>query len=100
MALTVEWSVGGPPDVGSVGAVRRPGRDVPCRCVCWFPQRDDTGEIVAVEVMRGRHKEIDGGENKQGETPHQTVDCSAPTTASRLMAATSSKSTPSTWSRR
>ncbi|ENE2335260.1 phage major tail tube protein, partial [Salmonella enterica] len=31
-------------------------------------QRDDTGEIVAVEVvMRGRHKEIDGGENKQGE---------------------------------
>ena len=31
-------------------------------------QRDDTGEIIAVEVvMRGRHKEIDGGENKQGE---------------------------------
>ena len=28
----------------------------------------DTGEIIAVEVvMRGRHKEIDGGENKQGE---------------------------------
>ncbi|MBN3083358.1 phage major tail tube protein, partial [Pectobacterium polaris] len=31
-------------------------------------QRDDTGEIAAVEVvMRGRHKEIDGGESKEGE---------------------------------
>ncbi|MBG6248731.1 MULTISPECIES: phage major tail tube protein [Symbiopectobacterium] len=31
-------------------------------------QRDDTGEIITVEVvMRGRHKEIDGGESKQGE---------------------------------
>nr|EMA1793626.1 phage major tail tube protein [Cronobacter turicensis] len=29
---------------------------------------DDTGETVAVEVvMRGRHKEIDSGEGKQGE---------------------------------
>ncbi len=33
-------------------------------------QRDDTGETVAVEVvMRGRQKEIDTGEGKQGETP-------------------------------
>ena len=32
-------------------------------------QRDDTGAISAVEVvMRGRHKEYDGGENKQGES--------------------------------
>lgn len=31
-------------------------------------QRDDTGEVVAVEVsMRGRIKEIDTGEGKQGE---------------------------------
>ena len=45
-----------------------PGADaVPLRFAGSY-QRDDTGEIVAVEVvMRGRHKEIDGGENKQGE---------------------------------
>lgn len=32
-------------------------------------QRDDTGEVQAVElVVRGRHKEIDGGELKTGES--------------------------------
>ena len=41
-------------------------------------QRDDTGEISAVEiVMRGRHKEFDGGENKQGEsgTTKMSTEC-------------------------
>ena len=39
----------------------------------------DTGEISAVEVvMRGRHKEYDGGENKQGEsgTTKIATECS------------------------
>lgn len=32
-------------------------------------QRDDTAEVMAVEVVvRGRHKEIDGGDNKQGDS--------------------------------
>ncbi|WP_336654321.1 phage major tail tube protein [Leclercia adecarboxylata] len=32
-------------------------------------QRDDTGEVQAVElVVRGRHKEIDSGEHKQGDS--------------------------------
>ena len=41
-------------------------------------QRDDTGAISAVEVvMRGRHKEYDGGENKQGEsgTTKMSTEC-------------------------
>ncbi|ENT9616309.1 phage major tail tube protein, partial [Salmonella enterica] len=67
-ALTVEWSVGGLPDVALWAQYAAPGADaVPLRFAGSY-QRDDTGEIVAVEVvMRGRHKEIDGGENKQGE---------------------------------
>ncbi|HDP7393992.1 MULTISPECIES: phage major tail tube protein, partial [Enterobacteriaceae] len=32
-------------------------------------QRDDTGEVQAVElVVRGRHKEVDSGEWKTGES--------------------------------
>lgn len=32
-------------------------------------QRDDTGEVQAVElVVRGRHKELDSGEHKQGDS--------------------------------
>ncbi|HBV4298302.1 phage major tail tube protein [Klebsiella quasipneumoniae] len=67
-ALTVEWSVGGLPDVALWAQYAAPGADaVPLRFAGSY-QRDDTGEIIAVEVvMRGRHKEIDGGENKQGE---------------------------------
>ncbi len=67
-ALTVEWSVGGLPDVALWAQYAAPGADaVPLRFAGSY-QRDDTGEIVAVEVvMHGRHKEIDGGENKQGE---------------------------------
>ncbi|WP_252385024.1 phage major tail tube protein, partial [Escherichia coli] len=37
-------------------------------------QRDDTGETVAVEVvMRGRQKEIDTGEGKQGEDTESKI---------------------------
>ncbi|EKY3119549.1 phage major tail tube protein [Cronobacter turicensis] len=32
-------------------------------------QRDDTGEVQAVElIVRGRHKELDSGEHKQGDS--------------------------------
>lgn len=67
-ALTVEWSVGGLPDVALWAQYAAPGADaVPLRFAGSY-QRDDTSEVIAVEVvMRGRHKEIDGGENKQGE---------------------------------
>lgn len=38
-------------------------------------QRDDTGEVDAVEVVvRGRHEEIDGGDSEPGEdTEHKVV---------------------------
>lgn len=37
-------------------------------------QRDDTGEVSAVEiVMRGRHTEIDGGNSKTGEKTETTI---------------------------
>ena len=64
-ALTFEWTVGGLDELvlkqwGAVDAV-------PLRFAGSF-QRDDTGDTSAVEVtMRGRHKEMDFGEYKQGE---------------------------------
>ncbi|ALB64026.1 Major tail tube protein [Cronobacter condimenti 1330] len=64
-ALSMEWTIGGFPDESiwsQYGA-----SSVPLR-FAGSCQRDDTGETVAVEVvMRGRHKEIDSGESKQGE---------------------------------
>ena len=37
-------------------------------------QRDDTGEISAVEVVvRGRHEEIDGGDSTPGEDTEHTI---------------------------
>lgn len=37
-------------------------------------QRDDTGEISAVEiVMRGRHTELDGGNSKAGEKTETSI---------------------------
>ncbi len=37
-------------------------------------QRDDTGEVDAIEVvLRGRHKEIDQGESKPGESSPVTI---------------------------
>ncbi|MGX7817976.1 phage major tail tube protein [Klebsiella pneumoniae] len=53
-------------------------------CSCALPglfQRDDTGEVQAVElVVRGRHKEVDSGEWKTGEsnsTKVSSVNCYA-----------------------
>ena len=68
-ALSLEWTLGGLPDVELWAQYASPGADsVPLRFTGSY-QRDDTGAISAVEVvMRGRHKEYDGGENKQGES--------------------------------
>lgn len=62
------------PGFGYLGALRRN------RCGCRTDsfagsyQRDDTGETVAVEVvMRGRQKEIDTGEGKQGEDTESKI---------------------------
>ncbi|WP_031518903.1 phage major tail tube protein [Siccibacter colletis] len=67
-ALSTEWTLGGFPDeaIWSLyGAVSADA--VPVRFAGSY-QRDDTGEIVPVEVvMRGRLKEIDAGEAKPGE---------------------------------
>lgn len=64
-ALALEWTLGGMDELvlqqwGSTS-------DIPLRFAGSF-QRDDTGDVSAVEVqMRGRHKEFDFGEYKQGE---------------------------------
>ncbi|SRA19002.1 putative phage protein (D protein) [Escherichia coli] len=67
-ALSMEWSLGGFPDSVIWELYAATGVDaVPIRFAGSY-QRDDTGETVAVEVvMRGRQKEIDTGEGKQGE---------------------------------
>ena len=67
-ALSMEWSLGGFPDEVIWTLYGATGVDaVPIRFAGSY-QRDDTGAIVAVEVlMRGRQKEIDTGEAKQGE---------------------------------
>ena len=70
-ALTLEWTMGGLDTLvlqqwGAVDAT-------PLRFAGSF-QQDDTGETLAVEVvMRGRHKEIDFGEYKQGEDTETKV---------------------------
>ncbi len=72
-ALTVEWSMGGIDDLvlKQWGSAQIAG--VPLRFAGSY-QRDDTGETTAVEVvMRGRHKEIDMGEKKQGEDTETKV---------------------------
>ncbi|AKH88151.1 phage major tail tube protein [Edwardsiella tarda] len=67
-ALVVEWTMGGLPDETLWSQYAAPSASaVPLRFAGSY-QRDDTGDIVAVEVvMRGRHKEIDAGDAKQGE---------------------------------
>lgn len=67
-ALSMEWSLGGFPDEAIWALYGATSADaVPVRFAGSY-QRDDTGEIVPVEmVMRGRQKEIDTGEAKQGE---------------------------------
>ncbi len=77
-ALSLEWTLGGLPDIELWAQYASPGADsVPLRFTGSY-QRDDTGAISAVEVvMRGRHKEYDGGENKQGEsgTTKMATEC-------------------------
>ncbi|WP_315708482.1 phage major tail tube protein [Brenneria uluponensis] len=68
-ALEAEWQIGGmePLIYKQLGTVKADG--VPLRFTASI-QRDDTGEVWAVEIaLRGRHKEIDSGEYKQGEKP-------------------------------
>ena len=63
-ALDMEWSIGGIDEqvLGQWG-----GGTVPLRFTGSY-QRDDTDEIVAVEVeVRGKHQAFDFGEAKQGE---------------------------------
>ena len=70
-ALTLEWSIGGLDELvlqqwGSTS-------DIQLRFAGSL-QRDDTGDVSAVEVMmRGRHKEFDFGEYKQGEDTETKV---------------------------
>ncbi len=70
-ALTLEWSIGGLDELvlqqwGSTS-------DIPLRFAGSL-QRDDTGDVSAVEVMmRGRHKEFDFGKYKQGEDTETKV---------------------------
>lgn len=76
--IQIEWTLGGWDLVAlrQFGAVSASG--VPLR---WAGavQRDDTGEVSAVEVIaRGRHEEIDFGDAESGEdTEHSiTTTCS------------------------
>jgi len=73
-ALSMEWSLGGFPDSAIWELYGATGVDaVPIRFAGSY-QRDDTGETVAVEVvMRGRQKEIDTGEGKQGEDTESKI---------------------------
>ncbi len=73
------WSLGGFPDSVNPGLHAATGVDaVPIRFAGSY-QRDDTGETVAVEVvMRGRQKEIDTGEGKQGEDTESKISWFAP----------------------
>jgi len=73
-ALSMEWSLGGFPDEVIWSFYAATGADaVPIRFAGSY-QRDDTGEIVAVEVvMRGRQKEIDSGEGQQGEDTESKI---------------------------
>ncbi|EKN4060641.1 phage major tail tube protein, partial [Yersinia enterocolitica] len=72
-ALSMEWSMGGIDEL-VLQQWGTPKVDaVPLRFAGAY-QRDDTGEVTAVEVeIRGRHKEIDGGESKQGEDTETKV---------------------------
>lgn len=67
-ALSVEWTIGGfPDDQLWAQYAAASAASVPLR-FCGSYQRDDTGDVVAVKiVLRGRHKEFDFGDQKQGE---------------------------------
>ncbi|WP_193162983.1 phage major tail tube protein [Enterobacter ludwigii] len=66
-ALTMNWTLGG----YDSEVYKQMGSPVVDGCMVRFAgslQRDDTGEISAIEVVvRGRHKEIDPGTSKEGD---------------------------------
>jgi len=66
-ALKLEWTIGGYPAqiLRQMGAIDIDGVMVRFAGAL---QRDDTGQVDAVEVVvRGRHQEVDRGEQKPGE---------------------------------
>jgi len=73
-ALSTEFSLGGFPDDAIFSLYAATGAaSVPLRFSGSY-QRDDTGATVAVEVvLRGRQKEIDFGEAKQGEDTESKI---------------------------
>lgn len=72
-ALDVQWTLGGVMET----LLQQYGVTGAGTCLLRFTgalQRDDTGDVDAVEiVLRGRHKEIDHGEWKPGESSPITV---------------------------
>lgn len=67
-ALDTEFSIGGMESLLFKQLAKTTADGVQLRFTASI-QRDDTGEVQAVElVVRGRHKEIDSGELKTGET--------------------------------
>lgn len=71
--LQIEWTLGGwgLSVLRQFGAVRADG--VMLRWAGSI-QRDDTGEVSAVEVVvRGRHEEIDFGDSEAGEDTEHTI---------------------------
>lgn len=72
-ALTVEWSIGGTETLIYEQLGSPDINEVSLRFVGAF-EREDTGETNTIEVvMRGRHKEHDPGEYKQGEMTQTKV---------------------------
>lgn len=73
-ALDVAWTCGGMVD----HLLTQYGVTNASACLLRFTgaaQRDDTGEVDAIEiVLRGRHKEIDTGEWKPGESAAVTIN--------------------------
>lgn len=72
-ALVMEWSMGGLDELvlQQWGAAKVDA--VPLRFAGAY-QRDDSAEVMAVEIeVRGRHKEIDNGEAKQGEDTESKI---------------------------
>ncbi|TXE33258.1 phage major tail tube protein [Serratia marcescens] len=66
-ALTLNWTLGGY-DAAPYKQMGSPLIDGAMIRFAGSLQRDDTGEISAIEVVvRGRHKEIDSGDSKGGE---------------------------------
>ncbi|MEL5280824.1 phage major tail tube protein [Serratia bockelmannii] len=77
-ALTLNWTLGGY-DPQPYTQMADPVIDAVMVRFAGSLQRDDTGEISAIEVVvRGRHKEIDPGDSKEGENTSLkiTTECS------------------------